>query len=65
MNANVINFDILRLELTAETGAMESGTQNSSLIGVHVERNLVSTSSVSGILKEQNRTDVHTLQQQL
>lgn len=45
VHVDIGDFDILGLELAAETGTMKAGTENSSFIGVHVNRNLILSNS--------------------
>lgn len=42
---DVGDLDILGLELAAETGAMEPGTEDSGLIGIHINCNLILSNS--------------------
>jgi len=51
VHVDVGDLDILGLELAAETGTTKPGTEDTSFIGVHVDRNiLLSNSGLHGLL---------------
>ena len=41
IHVDVGDFDVFRLELATEAGAIKAGAEDSSFVGIHINRNLV------------------------